>query len=90
MVPMQRARRAQAAVLTAIAVAIVAAIGATLGTVALVFAIFCLPVPLAVLWLASDVLRADEWREQTAAPQPVVRARKPSVRETAETAETAA
>lgn len=84
MVPMQRARRAQAAVLSGVAIAIVGAVGALLGPVAFIYAAVALPVPLMVLWLASDVLRADELHGATAEPRAATTERTTSARRTAE------
>ncbi len=56
----QKARRAQAAVLTSIAVATVVAIAVVFGPMGFVLSAITLPLPIMVLWLASDVLRSDE------------------------------
>lgn len=64
----QKGRRAQAAVLTAISVATVVAIGAVFGLTGFLLSALTLPLPLTVLWLASDVLRSDE---KALAPRPI-------------------
>lgn len=69
----QKGRRAQAAVLTAIALATAAAVGAVFGFTGFLLTALTMPLPLTVLWLASDVLRSDE---KAPAPRPTeVRAR---------------
>ncbi len=71
MTSMQSARKAQAMILTAMALAVVAAIGATVGRLGLVFAAISLPLPLFFLWLSADVFRADEVSESRKEPQMV-------------------
>lgn len=61
MVPMQRERVMQAVVLTAVVTAFAVTIGVTFGVAALGISVITLPVPLTLLWLSADVLRADEW-----------------------------
>ena len=57
----QRNRVMQAAVLTAVVTAFLLTIGGTFGIAALALSAITLPVPLTLLWLSADVLRADEW-----------------------------
>jgi hypothetical protein len=63
MVPKQRARYAQAAVLTAAAFLIVLTLCIIYGPIAFILTAIGLPVPLVLLWASADVLRTDE-REQ--------------------------
>jgi hypothetical protein len=60
---MQQNRKTQAAVMTAVAGVIVLGIGATLGPMAVVLSVITMPIPLLLLWLSSDVFRADEAAE---------------------------
>jgi hypothetical protein len=55
-----RSRIAAAAALTVATVAIGVALGLALGPVAILMFVLPLPVPLILLWLSTDVLRADE------------------------------
>jgi ABC-type spermidine/putrescine transport system permease subunit II len=57
---MQRNRVMQATVVTAVVAAFIVTIGVTLGFAGIVLSAITLPVPLTLLWLSSDVLRADE------------------------------
>lgn len=47
-------------VLTSVALAIGVALGLAFGLTGIVLFVLPLPVPLALLWLSADVLRADE------------------------------
>ncbi|MDF2693904.1 MAG: hypothetical protein K0S65_2287 [Labilithrix sp.] len=58
--PIVRARIGIAVVLTAIVALVGLALAVTLGKVAFLVYALTMPVPLALLWLSSDVLRADE------------------------------
>ncbi len=55
-----RTRMTVAGVLTLAAIAIGALIGITLGGLGLALYVIALPVPLCLLWLAADAVRADE------------------------------
>ena len=75
---MVKRRKAQASIMTVVAIAVVAAIGAMFGTIAFIMAVLPLPVPLLLLWLSADVFRADErvaverapWRASAQEPAP--------------------
>lgn len=58
--PIVRARIGIAVVLTAIVALVGLALALTLGKVGFLLYALTMPVPLALLWLSSDVLRADE------------------------------
>ncbi|MBN9163909.1 MAG: hypothetical protein J0I07_23275 [Myxococcales bacterium] len=49
-----------AAALSAVAVAVGVVIGLAMGGTAFALYAFALPVPLCLVWLSADVLRADE------------------------------
>ena len=55
-----RTRMTVAGVLTLAVIAIGVLIGITLGRLGLSLYVIALPVPLCVLWLAADAVRADE------------------------------
>jgi len=55
-----RRRIGLAALLTGVTIGIGACLGIALGPTAVLLFALPLPVPLALLWLSSDVLRADE------------------------------
>jgi hypothetical protein len=58
--PIVAGRKASSLVLTVVAIAIGIAITAAFGQVALAIYSFSLLVPLYLLWMSADVLRADE------------------------------
>ncbi len=60
-----RGRRGMTVALTAATVAIGIALGLAFGTTGVLLFALPLPVPLALLWLSADVVRADERRVQT-------------------------
>lgn len=62
----KQARKAQAAVLIGITALIVGTITVVWGFAGFALAAITLPVPLALLWLARDVVRADELRAEPA------------------------
>jgi hypothetical protein len=72
MVSKQRARAGQAALLTALSISMSIGLGLSLGTTAFVLSAIALPLPLAVLWLSADVLRADERREHVSSERRAV------------------
>jgi uncharacterized membrane protein len=58
--PVVRGRMGMAAALTALAVAIGVVFGVVWGTLGVALFALTLPVPLTLLWLSADVVRADE------------------------------
>lgn len=59
-----RTRTAVAGVLTLVVAAIAVAVGLAFGRVGLALYAIALPVPLFYLWMATDVVRADEREDE--------------------------
>ena len=70
MVSMQSKRTGQAVVLTAVTMAFLTVVGFTFGMEAVVLSGVTLPVPLLLLWISTDVRRADETHPSEARVRP--------------------